>query len=145
EFSCLEYTISAVLGRLDNWSLIRGMKTLAIRMRQHENNAKTIVQFLKNHPAVTKVFYPGRSGMLSFEVQRESQVEPFLQALRIFTFAESLGGVESFITYPITQTHADIPEEVRLSYGLSNRLLRVSVGIEHEDDLIADLEQALEK
>lgn len=145
ELAFLHNTIGAVLAPFDCWSLIRGMKTLALRMRQHENNAKTIVQFLQNHPAVTKVFYPGRSGMLSFEVQRESQVEPFLQALRIFTFAESLGGVESFITYPITQTHADIPEEVRLSYGLSNRLLRVSVGIEHEDDLIADLKQALEK
>src|SRR5699024_8530891 len=104
-----------------------------------------VKEFLEEHSLITAVYYPGRSGMLSFELTDEAFVEPFLKALNIFTFAESLGGVESFITYPVTQTHGDIPENVRLSYGLSNRLLRVSVGVEHEEDLIADLKQALEK
>ncbi len=118
------------------------MKTLALRMERHEKNAKRIAAYLTTHPLVTAVHYPGRGGMLSFEVVDKALVEPFLKALNIFTFAESLGGVESFLTYPITQTHMDIPEEVRLSYGLTDRLLRASVGVEHADDLIKDLEQA---
>lgn len=137
-------SVGAVLAPYDCWSLIRGMKTLALRMRQHEQNAQAVVAFLETHPLVTAVYYPGRSGMVSFEITSEELVEPFLQQLKIFTFAESLGGVESFLTYPVTQTHMDIPEEVRLSYGLSNRLLRASVGVEHEDDIIWDLQQALE-
>lgn len=145
ELAFLHNTIGAVLAPFDCWSLIRGMKTLALRMRQHEQNAKAIAVFLESHPLVTSVYYPGKSGMLSFELTDESLVEPFLKSLNIFTFAESLGGVESFLTYPVTQTHADIPNEVRESYGLSKRLLRASVGIEHEKDLIADLKQALER
>lgn len=144
ELAFLHNSIGAVLSPYDCFSLIRGMKTLALRMRQHENNAKHVVDYLKKHPLVTKVYYPGRSGMVSFEITCESLVSPFLKALRLFTFAESLGGVESFLTYPITQTHMDIPENVRQSYGLSNRLLRVSVGIEHKEDIIADLKQAFE-
>lgn len=142
ELRFLHNSIGAVLGPYDCWSLIRGMKTLALRMRQHESNAKKVAAYLENHSLVTAVYYPGRSGMLSFEITDEALVEPFLQQLRLFTFAESLGGVESFLTYPVTQTHMDIPEEVRLSYGLTNRLLRASIGVEHEDDIIADLEQA---
>ncbi len=142
ELRILHNSIGAVLSPYDCWSLIRGMKTLALRMRQHETNAKHVLEYLSTHPLVTAVNYPGRSGMLSFEIVDESLVSPFLQALKLFTFAESLGGVESFITYPITQTHMDIPEKTRESYGLSNRLLRVSVGVEHEEDLIADLAQA---
>ncbi|WKB36260.1 PLP-dependent transferase [Terrilactibacillus sp. S3-3] len=132
-----------VLSPFDSWLLlIRGMKTLALRMRQHEANAKRIQAYLEGEPLVTKVFYPGRGGMLSFEVSDETLVSPFLKSLKLFTFAESLGGVESLITYPATQTHADVPEALRLKYGLSNALLRLSVGIEHPDDLIADLDQA---
>ena len=145
ELAFLHNTIGAVLSPFDCWNLIRGMKTLALRMKQHDENAKAVKRFLESHPHVTTVFYPGKSGMLSFEIAEEKWVEPFLNALRIFTFAESLGGVESFITYPVTQTHADIPEEVRQSYGLSNRLLRVSVGVEHATDLIEDLQQAFER
>lgn len=132
----------AVLAPFDCWLLIRGMKTLALRMKQHEKNAKEIHSFLSAHPLVDQVYYPGKGGMISFEIAKEAWVLPFLKALKLFTFAESLGGVESLITYPATQTHADVPEKTRLSYGLSNRLLRVSVGIEHVDDLIADLAQA---
>lgn len=143
ELGFLHNSIGAVLAPYDSWSLIRGMKTLALRMKQHEENARRVKDYLNTHPHVTDVYYPGRGGMLSFEVKDASLVEPFLQALKIFTFAESLGGVESFLTYPITQTHMDIPEEVRLSYGLSDRLLRASIGVEHADDLILDIDQAL--
>jgi len=135
----------AVLAPFDCWLLIRGMKTLALRMKQHEKNAKEIHSYLSGHPLVKRVYYPGKGGMVSFEIEKESWVPPFLQALKLFTFAESLGGVESLITYPATQTHADVPQKTRESYGLSNRLLRVSIGIEHADDLIEDLEQAFNK
>lgn len=138
----LHNSVGAVLSPYDSWSLIRGMKTLALRMKQHEENAKRVADYLNTHPLVTKVYYPGRGGMLSFEVTDSKLVEPFLKSLKLFTFAESLGGVESFLTYPITQTHMDIPEEVRLSYGLSDRLLRASVGVEHADDLILDLDHS---
>ncbi|EGL82780.1 Cys/Met metabolism pyridoxal-phosphate-dependent protein [Caldalkalibacillus thermarum TA2.A1] len=134
--------IGATLSPLDSWLLMRGMKTLALRMKQHEANARQIAAYLEQHECVTDVLYPGRGGMLSFRILREDWVDPFLKQLRLITFAESLGGVESFITYPATQTHADIPEEVRTAYGVCNRLLRFSVGVEHADDLIADLEQA---
>ncbi len=135
--------IGAVLSPFDSWLLIRGMKTLALRMRQHEENAKRVSAFLREHEDVTDVLYPGRGGMLSFRIADEKWVNGFLKSLRLITFAESLGGVESFITYPATQTHADIPEEIRIQNGICNRLLRFSVGIEHADDLIADLTQAL--
>lgn len=139
----LHNAIGAVLAPFDCWSVIRGMKTLALRMRQHEANAKEIIPFLESHPLVTEVLYPGRGGMLSFCIKEEDMVVPFLKSIKLFTFAESLGGVESLITYPITQTHMDIPEETRLAYGLTNNLLRVSVGIEDAKDLIEDIEQAL--
>jgi cystathionine gamma-synthase len=135
----------AVLSPFDSWLLIRGMKTLALRMEKHEQNAKILVKYLENHAAITDVLYPGNGGMISFRVQEESWVNPLLQNLSLITFAESLGGVESLITYPATQTHADIPEEVRVKTGVCNRLLRFSVGIENAEDLINDLEQALAK
>ncbi|VEF47941.1 cystathionine gamma-synthase [Bacillus freudenreichii] len=138
-------TSGAVLAPFDCWLLIRGMKTLALRMKQHEENAKKVYSFLTAHPLVDKVYYPGQGGMVSFEISKESLVSPFLKKLKLFTFAESLGGVESLITYPATQTHADIPQKTRESYGLSNRLLRISVGIEHADDLIDDLKQAFDQ
>lgn len=132
----------AVLSPFDSWLLMRGMKTLALRMKQHEKNAKVIVDYLSNHSCVTEVLYPGRGGMISFRIFGEEAVNPFLQSLGLISFAESLGGVESFITYPATQTHADIPLETRLATGVDNRLLRFSVGIEDAEDLIQDLEQA---
>ena len=134
--------IGATLSPMDSWLLMRGMKTLALRMKQHEANARRIVDYLENHDLVTDVLYPGRGGMLSFRILKEEWVNPFLKSLKLITFAESLGGVESFITYPATQTHADIPEEVRTAYGVCNRLLRFSVGVEDVEDLIADLDQA---
>ncbi|PLR77897.1 cystathionine gamma-synthase [Bacillus sp. V3-13] len=132
----------AVLSPFDSWLLIRGMKTLALRIEKHEKNAKKLVQYLSSHESVTDVLYPGRGGMISFRIKDEKWVNPFLKKLSLITFAESLGGVESFITYPATQTHADIPEEIRIETGVCNRLLRFSVGIENADDLIEDLAQA---
>ncbi|MBP3040235.1 methionine biosynthesis PLP-dependent protein [Bacillaceae bacterium Marseille-Q3522] len=133
----------AVLSPFDSWLLIRGMKTLALRLERHEKNAVKIVEYLNGHQAITDVLYPGKGGMLSFRLLKEEWVNPFLQALSVISFAESLGGVESFIPYPATQTHADIPEEIRIKNGVCNRLLRFSVGIEDVGDLIADLDQAL--
>ncbi|GIO06578.1 cysteine synthase [Brevibacillus reuszeri] len=156
----LHNSIGAVLGPQDSWLLVRGMKTLALRMVRHEANAFSVAAKLKEHPAVAEVFYPGLaehpghdvqksqasgfSGMVSFRVRSVEQVGLFLQNLRIVSFAESLGGVESLCTYPTTQTHADIPQEVRDYVGVCDRLLRLSVGVEHPDDLIADLTQALD-
>ncbi|MBO0958867.1 methionine biosynthesis PLP-dependent protein [Neobacillus sp. MM2021_6] len=131
-----------VLSPFDSWLLMRGMKTLSLRMKQHEKNAKEIVEYLSRHEAVTDVLYPGRGGMVSFRLKEEAWINPFLQGLKLITFAESLGGTESFITYPATQTHADIPEEIRIQSGVDNRLLRFSVGIEDAEDLIVDLEGA---
>lgn len=135
----------AVLSPFDSWLLMRGMKTLSLRMERHEQNAKKIVEYLSTHDAVTDVLYPGRGGMLSFRIQDAEWVNPFLQSLSLITFAESLGGVESFITYPWTQTHMDIPEEVRIETGVCSRLLRFSVGIEDAEDLMNDLEVAFSR
>lgn len=135
-------TIGAVLSPFDSWLLIRGLKTLSLRMKQHENNARIMNDFLQERKEITDVLYPGRGGMISFRLQKEEWINPLLQSLQIITFAESLGGVESLITYPATQTHADIPEEIRRQKGICNCLLRLSVGIEHAEDLIADLQQA---
>ncbi|SFE33457.1 methionine biosynthesis PLP-dependent protein [Alteribacillus iranensis] len=137
--------MGAILSPHDSWLLMRGMKTLALRMEKHTENARKVAEFLTNHEKVTDVLYPGKGGMLSFLVKDETWVNPFLKGLQLITFAESLGGVESFITYPATQTHADVPEEVRIANGVSNNLLRFSVGIEHADDLIADLDGALQR
>ncbi|WP_085505455.1 methionine biosynthesis PLP-dependent protein [Thalassobacillus devorans] len=134
----------AVLSPFDSWLLMRGMKTLGLRMRQHEENAKQLVKFLEQSPFIADVLYPGKGGMVSFRVQDETAVPHLLEQLKLITFAESLGGTETFITYPATQTHYDIPEEIRSSYGVCNRLLRMSVGIENVEDLTQDLQQALE-
>ncbi|SDZ30561.1 cystathionine gamma-synthase [Evansella caseinilytica] len=145
QLATLHNAIGAVLSPFDSWLLIRGMKTLALRMKKHEENAKQIVSFLQAHDGVDEVLYPGRGGMLSFRIRNESMVPPFLKELKLISFAESLGGVESFITYPATQTHADIPEDIRLANGICGRLLRFSVGIEEAEDLLADLDHALQK
>lgn len=134
-----------ILGAFDSWLLMRGMKTLALRMKQHEINAKQIVTMLEEEPLVREVLYPGKGGMLSFRVTDESYINPILKALQLISFAESLGGVESLMTYPATQTHADIPEALRIEKGIDQTLLRLSVGIEHSEDLIADLKQAFKQ
>ena len=156
----LHNSIGAVLSPHDSWLLLRGIKTLALRMERHQANALYLARHLRQHPAVTEVFYPGLedhpgheiqkrqadgfSGMVSFRVKTAEQVPLFLQNLRLVSFAESLGGVESLCTYPATQTHADIPADMREQVGVCDRLLRLSVGIEHPEDLLADLRQALD-
>ncbi|TAN38649.1 MAG: PLP-dependent transferase [Verrucomicrobia bacterium] len=151
--------VGGVLGPQDSWLLLRGLKTLPLRLRQQQQNAQRIAELLANHPRVRKVFYPGlpshpgyavlareSSGfgaMLAFEVESASRVAEILKRVRVFRFAESLGGVESLITYPLAQTHADIPAEIRDRLGINDRLLRLSAGIENTADLIGDLEAVL--
>lgn len=130
-----------VLSPFDSWLIIRGLKTLALRMKQHDESTRKIAEYLSNEPMVADVLYPGKGGMLSFRLKKADWVKLFLENLQLITFAESLGGVESFITYPTTQTHADIPEEERIRRGIDDRLLRFSIGIERKEDLIDDLKQ----
>lgn len=156
----LHNSIGAVLGPQDSWLLMRGMKTLALRMERHQYNATAIANHLMKHPAVEEVYYPalahhpghdvqkrqssGNTGIFSFRLKDARYVEPILRHIKLIAFAESLGGVESLMTFPAVQTHADIPEEIRKAVGVDDRLLRFSVGIEHVDDLITDLDNALE-
>lgn len=160
EIAILHNSIGAVLGPTDSYQLMRGMKTLALRMERHESNALAIANYLLEHPAIAEVFHPGlpdhpgyaiqnrqssgNTGIFSFKVKDARYVEPLLRHIRLIAFAESLGGVESLMTYPAVQTHADIPVEIRNAVGVDDRLLRFSVGIEHAEDLIADLDYALE-
>jgi cystathionine gamma-synthase len=154
----LHNSIGAVLGPQDSWLLMRGMKTLALRMERHQFNATQIAKWLVTHPMVDEVFYPalethpgyevqnkqssGNTGIFSFKMKDARTIEPILRHIKLIAFAESLGGVESLMTYPAVQTHADIPLDVREAIGVDDRLLRFSVGIEHIDDLIADLANA---
>ena len=135
----------AVLSPFDSYLAVRGLKTLALRMERHQSNATELAKFLKEQPEIDSVLYSGKSGMLSFRLQKEEWVPKFLKAIKLITFAESLGGTESFITYPATQTHMDIPEAERIARGITNNLLRFSVGLDHVEDLKADLRQAFEQ
>jgi cystathionine beta-lyase/cystathionine gamma-synthase len=156
----IQNSTGGVLGPQDSWLMIRGIKTLAVRMDRQQDNAFKIAKWLKERPEVKEVYYPGLPGhpghniiseqakgygaMISFKVKRKEFIERIINRVRIISFAESLGGVESLITYPAKQTHGDIPEEVRNRIGVTNDLLRLSVGIENADDLLKDLEQAME-
>ena len=132
----------AVLSPFDSWLTVRGMKTLSLRMKRHQDNAKAIAEFLREQPQIDSVLYPKKGGMLSFRLKDENWVNTFLKSIKLITFAESLGGTESFITYPATQTHMDIPEAERVARGITNTLLRFSVGLEDVEDIKADLLQA---
>ncbi|HEX9022226.1 MAG TPA: PLP-dependent transferase, partial [Geobacteraceae bacterium] len=150
----------AVLGPQDAWLTIRGLKTLSVRLDRQQENAGKIANWLSSHKQVGKVYYPGLpqhpghgllksqakgfGAMIAFEVTDGALVEGLLMRTKVISFAESLGGVESLITFPQVQTHADIRPEERARLGINDRLLRLSVGIEDADDLIADLEQAFE-
>jgi len=160
QMAFLHNSIGAVLNAHDAWLLMRGMKTLALRMERHEYNAIRTAKFLLEHPMVESVYYPaleqhpgyeiqkrqssGNTGIFSFKMTDARFVEPILRHIRLIAFAESLGGVESLMTYPAVQTHADIPEEIRRKIGVDDRLLRLSVGVEHIDDLIEDLANAFD-
>ena len=140
----LSNTTGAVLSAFDSWLFIRSLKTLPLRFNQQEKNAMKLAEELEKNPNVKEVLYPKKGAMLSFKVHDASKIDAFLRSLKVATFAESLGGVETLVTYPTTQTHFDIPEELRLSYGLTPDLLRISVGIEDIEDLLEDFAQALE-
>ncbi len=156
----IQNTIGSVLAPFDSWLMLRGLKTLGIRMQRQEENAKAISDWLLIHKLVDKVYYPGLTSheghtisksqssgfgaMISFEVKSKEIVERILKRVKVIAFAESLGGVESLVTYPIAQTHAAIPKEILDRLGVNDRLIRLSVGIESSLDLIEDLKQALE-
>ena len=151
-------SVGAVLGPQDSWLTIRGIKTLSVRLDRQQANARQIAQWLQQHPQVKRVYYPGLpdhpghellarqakgfGAMIAFEVTDPALVEQLLLKTRVMSFAESLGGVETLITFPEGQTHADILPEIRQRLGINNVLLRLSVGIEDVDDLIEDLAQA---
>jgi len=151
--------LGGVLGPQDSWLLLRGLKTLAVRLDRQQQNAQALAEWLTRHPRVRRVRYPGlpsdpghgrlaaqsrgSGAMVTFEVDDARLVPAVLERVQVFLFAESLGGVESLITYPCVQTHADIDPATRERLGINDRLLRLSVGLEHQSDLIADLDSAL--
>lgn len=160
ELKFYQNAIGAVPSPLDSWLVLRGIKTLAVRMREHEKNALFLAQFLEKHPKVERIYYPGLpshehyhlakqqmdgfGGMISVELKGGlSDVERFVSRLKLFLLAESLGGVESLVCYPAQMTHASLPKEERLKRGIKDNLLRLSVGIENQNDLQDDLENAL--
>jgi len=150
----------AILGPFDSWLVLRGTKTLPLRMQQHNATGLALAEFLAAHPKVQRVFYPGLpthpqydlakrqmrgfGGMLAFELGSLAAAERLLNAVRLHALAESLGGVETLISHPASMTHASVPAERRQAMGLTDSLVRISVGIEDVDDLIADLKQALD-
>ncbi|HKW40371.1 MAG TPA: cystathionine gamma-synthase [Gemmatimonadales bacterium] len=156
----LQNAVGAVPGPFDCWLCVRGTKTLAVRMRQHDANGRRIADWLTRHPKVERVYYPGLpshpqhdlacrqmagfGGMISIELGSVERAKRFAERTRIFALAESLGGVESLIGHPASMTHASVPPEVRRAMGLTDSLVRLSVGIEEVEDLIGDLEQALD-
>lgn len=147
----LHNSIGSVQGPFDSYLALRGLKTLALRMRQHNESGATIAKHLENHPMIDKVYYPGFSGMVSVLVKGDTPEKAaqnshkFLENLKLFTLAESLGGVESLSNHPAIMTHASVPFEMRQQLGILDNLVRLSVGIEDVEDLIADLDQALGK
>lgn len=160
QLAFVQNAVGAVPGPLDAWLVLRGLKTLAVRMREHERNATMVAEFLARHPRVTRVLYPGLpdypqrelarrqmsgfGGMLSFELAGGlDAAQAVVERTRLFTLAESLGGVESLIELPAAMTHASIPAAVRQARGVADSLIRLSVGIEEATDLIRDLDQAL--
>lgn len=140
----LQNAIGAVPAPLDCWLTLRGIKTLELRMQRHAANAAAIADALRAHPAVTRVYYPGFGGMVSFELTGTvDDVTEFVSNRRFFVLGESLGGVKSLICHPAKMTHASIPAERRAELGLADTLIRLSPGIEHADDLISDLVEGL--
>lgn len=156
----IQNSVGGILGPQDSWLLMRGIKTLAIRMEAIETNTKKIVSFLQQHDLVSTIYYPGieshpghdiatnqasgYGGMISFDVGSGEKAEKVLERTEFFTLAESLGAVESLISLPAQMTHASIPRERRLELGITDGLIRISVGIEDSEDLIEDLAQALQ-
>ena len=159
ELAFLQNSIGSTLGPDDSWLLQRGIKTLGARMRVHQENATAVVNFLENDPRIAKIYYPGLpdfpghdiaakqmrnfGAMISFELQKGLDAKKFVESLQLIDLAESLGGIESLIEVPAVMTHGSIPREIRLKNGIKDELIRLSVGIEDPQDVIDDLEQAL--
>ena len=161
EIKFIQFAAGAIAGPMDCFLALRGIKTLHVRMQRHCENGKAVANFLNGHPKVKTVYYPGLNehpnhniakkqmkdfgGMVSFRLKDESKEAAlsFLESTKIFTLAESLGGVESLVNHPISMTHASVPEEKKKENGITNSLIRLSVGIEDEIDILEDLEQAL--
>jgi cystathionine gamma-lyase len=156
----LQNAVGAIQGPFDSFLALRGLKTLALRMQRHSSSGLNIARWLEAHPKVRRVFYPGLQshpqhalaraqmrafgGMISIELEGSvDRTRGFLERCRLFALAESLGGVESLIEHPALMTHGSVPSDVRAQLGIGDTLVRLSVGIEDPDDLIADLEQAL--
>lgn len=153
-------TTGGMLAPFDCWLTIRGLKTLSVRMERQQANALAVARWLQDQPGIEKVFYvglpehpgyavnaaqaKGSGSMISFRTDTVETAHKILNQVKLITFAESLGGTESLITYPLTQTHPDVPEEMRQRLGITDTLLRLSVGLEYVDDIICDLKQALE-
>jgi len=158
-FAFVQKSIGAILSPFDSFLTMRGIKTLAVRQARHEENARRIVDFLVEHPKVQRVLYPGLpdhpgheiqkrqahgfGSMITIEMGSFEAAKALLDRVRVMSFAESLGGVESLISHPASMTHASIPPERRAELGLTDGMVRLSVGIEDAADLLADLEQAL--
>ena len=157
----LQNSIGAILEPFDSFLLIRGIKTLAVRMDRITENAQFIAEFLQKHKAVKNIYYPGLKtsngyeihskqaknggGMISFELKENYDIKKFFSSLEVVILAESLGGVESLVCHPSSMTHASIPEDIREKIGITEGLIRFSVGIENKQDIISDLEQAIRK
>jgi cystathionine beta-lyase/cystathionine gamma-synthase len=157
----VQNSAGAILSPFDSFLVMRGTKTLALRMEQHDKSGRAVAAFLEEHPKVLKVYYPGSAshpqhalarrqqygfgGMVSFDVGSLANARTVLESVKLCTLAESLGGVESLISHPATMTHASVDEAKRQRIGITDGLVRISVGIEDTDDIIADLDQALEK
>jgi cystathionine beta-lyase/cystathionine gamma-synthase len=151
----------AILSPFDSWLVLRGTKTLALRMEQHDRSGRAVAAFLEEHPKVQKIYYPGSlshaqhdlakrqqkgfGGMVAFDVGTLENARTVLESVKLCTLAESLGGVETLISHPATMTHASMLEETREKYGITDGLVRISVGIEDTEDIISDLDQALAK
>ena len=156
----LQNAVGAILSPFDSWLVLRGIKTLAVRMRQHEENGMAMAEYLSRHPKVKKIYYPGLSNhpqhelakrqmngfgsMISFELGSKENAKKFLDRVRLCSLAESLGGVESLISHPESMTHGSVPTDTRKRLGITPGLVRISVGIEDIEDLIADLDNAFE-
>ncbi|HEX8722480.1 MAG TPA: cystathionine gamma-synthase [Pyrinomonadaceae bacterium] len=157
----IQNAVGAILSPFDSWLVLRGTKTLAVRMEQHDATGRKVAAFLEEHPKVQKLYYPGSlshrqhelakrqqlgfGGMLSFDVGSLENARTVLESVRLCTLAESLGGVETLISHPATMTHASVLPETRARLGITEGLVRISVGLEEAEDIIADLDQALGK
>lgn len=157
----IQNSTGGVLGPFDSFLLIRGIKTLAVRMDRHVENAEKVAEFLTNHKAVKNVYYPGlkssqgyevnkkqaKNGgaMISFELHENYDIHTFFESLELVSLAESLGGVESLVCHPATMTHASIPADIRKKVGITDGLIRLSVGIENIEDILEDIDQAIAK